>query len=97
MRTIAENRMNRKYGAALIHFGGAKCRHSAAAAVFARLASTASRIPEPNTSADRWKAAARIAILNAGASEYESVMVVAEMVRLEDEAANRTDFAMLGR
>lgn len=80
MTRIAGEGYNGGFGRDLIKTGAARSRHSAAAMVFARIAGAAARNPYGPISVEDWKAASRQAALNAGATETESYMLVAEMM-----------------
>lgn len=77
MGSIAGSDLNRAFGVALLKSGAARSRHAAAVAVFARLVGASERAPTGEVTADDWRAAARQAFLNAGASEAESFLLVA--------------------
>lgn len=80
MDKVAGSGTNRVYGVALIRTGASRSKEAAAASVFTRLAGAAARSPGGDVSADDWTAAARQALLNAGAEEIESYLTVAALI-----------------
>ena len=84
MTRIAGAGLNGRFGRDLIQSGTANNRHSAAALVFARLAVAAANMPGERITAADWRAAARRAIRNAGASKTECSLVLAEMIKSEE-------------
>lgn len=80
MRSVAGNGANLSYGVALLRSGAARSKEAAAAAVFARIAGAAQCNPTGTIRSEDWQAAARQALLNAGAEEVESYLLVAGLV-----------------
>jgi hypothetical protein len=81
MLAVAGNDVNRMYGVMALKMKAATNKHSAAALVFARLVNVAERTPDERATAHDWRAACRKAIVNSGAKEMESYLILAAMIQ----------------
>lgn len=82
MIAVAGNDINLAYGVELLRTGAANNRHAAAAMVFARLVGSALSTPTKTITSEDWRAASRQAIINAGAGETASILLVEQMVEI---------------
>lgn len=92
MSMIAGNRMNMEYAKALLKSGTAKCKYSAAAAVFARIAEAYERNPTNGLTAREWKLACQRAMVRAGANESEVETIVDELIAMNRKVASEPIF-----
>lgn len=90
MCEIAGNSANVQYGAGLLQKDLVKCKYTAAAAVFARLAVLYAKNPCNGLTDQDWKFACARALILAGATTEEAVIVMQEFLdmneRVEGEA-----------
>jgi hypothetical protein len=93
MEGVVWHRVNLDYGRALLKTGTARDKHSAAAAMFARLAVAAEENPTGATTTHDWQAATMYAMMNAGATESEGALVCADLMRMVRDAHRDADAA----
>lgn len=82
MQDIAGNDANKNYARSALKLGAAKCKFSAAAAVFARLAVLYSREPCNGLTDHEWKMACEHALVLAGAKGNEAQVAMAYLLEM---------------
>lgn len=82
MRDIAGNAANRGYAVSLLGQGAAKCKYSAAAAVFARLSALYEENPCNGLTAYDWELACHRALVLAGSERTEAQPIVDDLIQM---------------
>ncbi len=82
MRDIAGNPANKDYARSALKLGVVKCKYTAAAAIFARLAVLYSKDPWNGLTDREWKIACVHALVLAGAKGNEAQVVMDELLQM---------------
>ena len=92
MRDIAGNAANKGYARSVLKLGFVKCKYTAAAAVFARLAVLYSKDPRNGLTDREWKIACKHALVVAGAKNGEAQVIMDELLQMNERIENQPLF-----
>ena len=92
MRDIAGNMTNKEYARSTLKLGVVKCKYTAVAAVFARLAVLYSKDPCNGLTDYEWKMACEHALVLAGAKGREAQAVMDELLQMNQRIDNQPLF-----